>query len=419
MKSNRYKNWAVIVFALFGLGLAHAAPAQILQGQWVDDSQAAIEQHRKTDVTIIVLDERDRAVQGAKVQLVQQRHDFVLGLKLPSDRMPPKDCETLPVYRCFNAIAIDRYTDWSAPLQDAQETQAKRLTAWESAIRPMRTHFGPVVSADPARNNDRLSLLNPAELRDAVLERIDQATAFEPVPNDYDLYADLMQQDMMQRKLGQGMLHRMFDRANAKQPKANFGLRVRNAITLRRGRDLASTVQKLEVRQVQFDHITIEQTFTDPLQPNALNRMLDEYVAPMPVPVTLAAVEVGGATPVAAAINLETVLRLSFAQPRIAGLYLAGLVDGELLEKNAGLVDEDDKPTAAGDVLDQLFTKLWHSDESGRTDESGNVRTRVFTGWYTLTATLPDGTQITSEAYIPKAERAKMIVLQATAAEAK
>jgi len=411
--------WALSVLAVLCLAWGPPSDAQILQGQWVDQSQAAIDQQRKTDVTVIVLDRQDRAVQGAKVRLVQQRHDFVLGLTLPNDRMPPKQPRTLPVYRCFNAIAMDRYTDWSTSSPSDPKKTAARLNAWTDALDPIHKHFGPVVSADTARNHDRLSLLESAELRDAVLARIDLASVFDPVPDSYDLYADLLKQDMIERKLGQGMLPRMFDRAAARRPKASFGVRVRNAISLQSGRDFVSTIQKLEVRQVPFDHITIEQSFPGPIQPNALRRMLDEYAAPLPAPVILAGLEVGGPTPVAAAIKLETLLRLAFAQPNIHGIYFAGLVQDELIEDNAALFDRDGKPTAAGQVLDTLFTKLWHSEESGTSDERGNVQARVFTGWYRITATLPDGTQIESQAYIPKADRSKRIILQTTTAEAK
>ncbi len=405
--------------ALLWLMIALPVRAQILQGEWVDTSQAAIEKHRKTDVTVIVLDRQDRAVQGAKVRLVLERHDFVLGLTVPNGRMPPKKCRALPVYRCFNAIALDRYTDWSDNKEIGLQQQADRLSAWQTALEPRRTHFGRVISADPARNHDRLSLLGPTDLRDAVLARIDLASVFDPEPDDYDLYSDLLKQDMMERKLGQGMLPRMFSHAEAKRPKASLGLRVRDVISLQNGRALASTIQKLEVRQVPFDHITIEQKFRGPVQPNALRRMLDEYVSPLRVPVSLAALEVGGPTPVASAIKLETLLRLVFAQPRITGIYFAGLVDEDLIEENAGLLDDEGKPSAAGEVLDALFTKVWTSDKSGTTDERGNVQARVFAGWYAVTATLPDGTEVKSEAYIPASGRAKLVVLQATAAEDK
>ena len=407
---------AIILTALL---VAQPSGAQILQGEWVDAAQAAIEEHRKTDVTVIVLDREDRAVQGATVRLVLERHDFVLGLTAPNDRMPPKDCRSLPVYRCFNAIALDRYTDWADTREADPKQQAERLSAWHDALEPRRTQFGRVISADPARNHDRLSLLSPTDLRDAALARIDLASVFEPVADDYDLYADLVKQDMMERKLGQGMLPRMFSHAEAQRPKAGFGVRVRDVISLQNGRALANTIQRLEVRQIPFDHITIEQPFRGPVQPNALRRMLEEYVAPLPAPVTLAALEVGGPTPVASAIKLETVLRLAFAQPRITGIYFAGLVEEDLLEENAGLLDDEGTPTAAGEVLDALFTNVWTSDETGTTDERGNVQARVFTGWYAVTATLPDGTVIESEAYIPASERSKLMVLQATAAEKK
>ena len=185
--------------------------AQILQGPWVDESETAIDKHRKTEATVIVLDLEDRAIEGAKVEITQRRHDFVLGLTLPRTRMPPKSMSRLPVYRCVNAIALDRYTDWSVDSPDTIEANAKRLIAWQQAINPIRTSFGRVISADPARNHDRLSLLEPADLRDAVLARIDLAALFDPAPDDYDLVADLLNQDMVHRKLGRGMLHRMFD----------------------------------------------------------------------------------------------------------------------------------------------------------------------------------------------------------------
>lgn len=407
------------LLAILCLGFANHSEAQILQGQWVDQSQTAIEQHRKTDVTVIVLDQQDRAVQGATVRLVQQRHDFVLGLTLPTNRMPPKGCRALPVYRCFNAIAMDRYTDWSVSIEATPTQQADRLTAWTQALAPIRKDFGTVISADPARNHDRLSLLTAAELRDAVYARIDLANVFDPQADRFDLYSDALKQDMVERKLGHGMLPRMFDRADAQRPEASFGVRVSNAISLRLGRDFVGKMQAMQVRQVALDHITIEQQFAEPVQPNAMRRMLDEYIGPMNVPVTIAGLEVGGPTPVAAAIKLETLIRLMFAQPKIDGLYFAGLVEGEeeLLENHAALIDPNGQPTAAGEVLDSLFTQLWHSDTTDVSDERGNVASRVFTGWYKVVATLPDGTEIVSEAYVPKADRAKRIILQATAAE--
>jgi len=116
-------------------------------------------------------------------------------------------------------------------------------------------------------------------------------------------------------------------------------------------------------------------------------------------------------------MNMETVLRLAFAEPAISGVYLSGLAAEELIEPNAALIDAAGEPTAAGLALDGLFSKLWWSNETGVTDERGNVQSRVFTGWYTVKATLPNGKAIEAEVYIPKSDQPKFIVLQATAVE--
>ena len=393
--------------------------AQVLQGDWVDQSQAEIEKHRKTDVTVIVLDREDRAIQGATVRLVQQRHDFLIGLAVPPDQIPPVDFSSRPVYRCFNAIALDRLTDWASPVVKSDVSPGEVAALWQEAIDPIHIAFGRVVSADPASNTDKLSLLTATDLRDSVLARIDLAAGFEPTPDRYDLYADLLYQDMIERKLGTGMINRMFEQARAKRTDAKFGLRVRDAVALQRARDLALTLQKLEIRQITFDHLSIEQRFTGQVQPLPFGRMLEQTLQSVDVPVSFALLEIGGPTRIAAGLNMETFLRTVFAQPRIEGIYFAGLKAQQFIEANAELLDDLGQPTAAGLALDQMFTTYWRSDERAKTDERGNIDARVFTGWYTVTATLPDGQTITSQAYIPKSQRTKLIILQQTAAEEK
>lgn len=391
--------------------------AQVLQGQWVQECEEQINKHRKTGVTVIVLDRDDKAVEGVTVELTQLRHDFKIGLTLPADRLAPEKLNKLPVYRCFNAIALDRLTDWSLPTKPSEFTPDQIVASWRDAIKPIEVAYGRVISADTARNTDKLLLLTAEQLRDALFGRIDLAIGHKPTADRFDVYADLLYQDLVERKLGQGMLHRMFERAHAKRPEAKLSLRVRNAISLQRGRDLALTLQRLEARQVRFDSLTIEQRFTGQVQPRPLERMLNQHVASLNVPVTLAGIEVGGTSDVAAGLNMETLLRLTFAQPAIQGLYFSSVHHEQMVEDNAALIGKDGQPTTAGVTLDNLFQKVWRSDVKDQTDEVGNVHARVFTGWYRAQVTLPNGKTIWTDAYVPKSDRSKLIVLQQTAAE--
>lgn len=390
-----------------------------MHGPWVDDTEAEIDQHRKTRVTVIVLDRDDRAVHKAQVRFRQQRHDFVLGLTVSNHRLPPEGSADAPVYRCFNAVALDRHTGWARPRSTDPNDEREALKLWLDAIDPVTTSYGGVISADPARNSDKLTLLNATDLHDAVLARVDMAVGYEPTPGRLDLYTDLIYQDLIERKLGNGMIHRVFERARARNPEAKLALRVRDGVSLQHGRELHKAIQRFEIQQVPFDGVTIEQRFRGQVQPIPINRMLNEYVAKLPVPVTLAGLEVGGPSAVAAGLNLETVLRLAFAQPNIEGIYLSGLYQDELIEEHAALLDKDGQPTPAGEALDAMFNTHWRTDLMETTDERGNAQARVFTGWYRIEAVLPDGRVIQAEAYVPKSDRTKLIVLQATSAEAK
>jgi len=403
---------------LFSIALAtNPAAGQVQQGPWVDDNEQEVDRARKTNVAVIVLDQKNRAIQGAQVQLEQQRHDFVIGLTLPVNQQVPQSPDQKPVYRIFNALSFERYTDWASMADGIDAKQEKLIKDWVDAVKPISTNYGRVVSDDPAHNLDQLSLYNPLQLRDAVLARIENACRFTPAPDTYDLYADIIGQDMIERKIGRGLVHRMFEMARAKSPHAKLNLRIYDAISLQRGRDLIDLMQRMEVLQIPFDGVTLEQRFGGQVQPIPLNRMLRDYVEKVPVPVTITGLEVGGPSEVAAGLNIETVIRLLFAQPNVAGIYFSGLTPAHTLEENGELLNRNGEPSAAGSTLDALFSNHWHSSVTGTTDERGNIQARVFTGWYKVDATLPSGATMTVDAYIPRSDRTKLIVLQTTAAE--
>ena len=128
---------------------------------------------------------------------------------------------------------------------------------------------------------------------------------------------------------------------------------------------------------------------------------------------TIAGLDCGGGSPAAAAFNLEIVMRLFFATPAVRGVYFAGLYGPAMEEPASALLEEDGTPTPCGAVLDALFRELWWTDHAALTDESGSASQRVYTGWYRVTATLPDGRVLETEAYLPKSEDTRYIVLQA------
>jgi len=400
------------------LCVGSAAQGQVLVGEWVDESQRAIEEHRKTEVTVIVLDENDRAIRGAQVRVEQVRHDFVLGLTIPGEAGPPDGLDDAQLWRCFNAVALDRLTRWVAMSQDDRASAARSAQAdrWIEAIDPVGVSFGPVFSADPAHNPDALGTLEPDGRSAALMQRMVASVESQPHPAMiYDLYADALGHRMVEDRLGFGFLNRCYDSAHALARDAQFNLRVRNGMHLQRSRELYQRVQALQLRQVKIDGITIDQQFTGTISAPQMRRTLDDRIHALSDSITVANLEVGGPSIASAAFNLETVLRLLFAEPSIKGIYFAGLYEEELNDPVAALIDSEGELTSAGTVVDGLFRELWWSDEQLVSDDLGNAKARVFTGWYRITATLPDGSELESEVYLPQADEPRIVVLQQTA----
>ncbi len=395
-------------------GVLHpSAVAQVLHGEWVDRSQEAIEDHRRTPVKVVVLDENDRAVRGAQVRIEQTRHDFVLGFAVVQPQPPEGDAAERPVWCCFNAVALDRLTAlrFAAAFDPAEADTAARQ--WGGWLSPIQISYGPVLSADAARLPDAVVQMDAASFAGFVDERLGIALRSDRAVDRFDLYADALSHRLPEDRLGDGLLNRLYDTAGARRPGATLGLRVSDVLSQNRARDLRQRLQALDIRQVPIDEVTIEQAFVGTVNPVGLERILRDQIATLGLPVTIANLDVGGGSSAAAAINLEAVLRLAYATPNIRGVYLAGLYGHEFEEPTSALIDDAGEPTACGDLVEAMFRGLWWTDVTRTADDLGNVVERVYTGWYRITATLPDGRTLTTEVYLPKSDETPYVVLQA------
>lgn len=406
---------AGLVVGLLSMHPATTARAQMLRGEWVDQAERSIDQHRKSNLEVIVLDRQDRAVANARVRITQTRHAFELGLTVPAQGDPPASARQQPLYRCFNALALDQVTRWVSPNRHWPKPARDHIDRWAQAFDPIQMSFGTVIASDPAVNFDGLAKLETAVVAELLRQRVDAALELDPRIGRYDLYRDTTGPADLREEIGFGLIHRLFDQAHAIDHDAGRSIRLVNGLDTLSSRQIVQRARSYQLRLVPLSGITIEQHFTGQVLAPALSRTLRDRVGALPVPVTLADLEVGGDSQVAAAINLETVLRLLFAQPNIEAVYLAGLTETQTLESHAALINEDGSLTASGQLIDDLFGKHWWSEVEGETDGRGNLQTRVFKGWYEIEAVLPDGTVLRSRAYVDVAEGEKhTVVLQQT-----
>lgn len=398
--------------ALFGLLIVASARGQVMQGDWVDASQKAIDKHRKTPLRVIVLDRDGRPAGLPTVRIEQKRHAFVWGV--PIGALPPAASgkRDAAVWRCFSGVSLEAMTGYGedSPTGGVQ-VDAVRRAANQAMDEGYGVRWGAVLSADAGRWPAQVAKLGDKELAEALSRRVHGAMTSARGVRVFDFYADSLDHREVESRLGDAGLRRLFEQAKATSPDVSLSLHFRESLEGERLRDMIRRVVAMQEVFVPVDGLSIDAKFRGTVLQPTLTRSLD-WLSGMKLPIALVGVEVGGPTPAAAALNMETVLRLFFADPAFQGFWFAGATAEQCTDASAALIDTDGKPTPAGEILDKFVHGLWRTDVTIKGDELGNARVRVFAGKYNISAVLADGTTAETTAWLPANQPERIVVLQ-------
>ncbi len=405
------------VFLLF----CFSAEAQLLQADWIDENNRRIADARQTAVRVIVLDEKGVAQAGVPVQIQQISRDLPIGFTIGRDGFEGLDLDQ-PVWRVFNAVALDRVTRWAItqPTPDVREDLTPAM--WivdEAQRRGMTVRWGGIVSADPAQNPDWL-----LGLTDRLLEQLldlhvaEVLEDFGPRVGQFDIYTDNLSHRFIEDRLGHAMVRRLYERSKAIAPHAAMCMRFNDSLTGQRLPAMVRAVTAMREDFIPADLIAIEQRIEGKVNRTPLRRAL-EWIGRLGMGVVLVDLEVGGGSDAAAAVNLETLFRVVMADPNVQGVWMGPIHAGDVTDPAAALLDADGRPTALGELFDRLFTELWRTDELLKTDELGNAQTPVFAGAHQITALLPDGRAIETTVWVPRDDEVRVIILQPLAPAAR
>lgn len=421
---------------------AGGASGQMLQGEWVAATEAAIREHRTVPVRIIVMDAAGQPRPLQPVSIRMRRHAFAFGAALTpgelttnagvppasdaSERAATEGAEAspvvelgpdrfdLPVWRALSAVSLERAGRW--PVVEARRGDCD-LTALEGLIaaaeaRGLTPRFGELVSADPAGMPAWAAPLRGQSLMDAVDTHVRQMLErFGRRSGEFDLLTSMLTFDVIGDRLGSAGLRRLFEQARATQPTARIGVRFDDSLSGDRLRAMMRRIDELGRLFLPFDHIALDARIDGTVIAPQFARTLD-WIAELNKPVVITGLHVSGRTPAAAAVNLETVLRILFAHRAVHGIYFPGLGPQCFDQPHAALLDAEGKPTANGQVFDGLVRRLWWDDLELRTDELGSLEVRLFAGTHEIIARLGDGREVRAVAALRPGEEGRVIALQ-------
>jgi GH35 family endo-1,4-beta-xylanase len=407
--------WWIVLLAC---GVAVSAEAQMLDAPWVARADQRMVQSRQADVRVIVLGRDDKPVSGATVRFRMVQHAFPFGVRLnPAEfrdgAQPPAARDAMPVWRCFNAASLDLATAWvvTQPHQGQWDFLViDDMISWADG-RGMRLRWGALTSADPGRVPQWLLRLHGADMEAALRDHVRTVMVrFGHRVDQFDVHTDQFDHNLVSARLGQTMVRRLHEYAKASAPDAATCLRFEDGLSGERLNTMVQQVTTMRQDFVPFDLVAVDQRFGGMIVQGPLQRGL-ESLGNLGVGVVVTNLEVGGPTPAAAAINLETVLRTLMAERAVRGIWFAGVRGDEFADPNAALLDDEGNPTPAGQVLDGLVRQRWWTDVEAQADELGNVRLHVFAGVYHLSAQTPSGLAETT-VYLPVADEQRVVLLR-------
>ncbi|MCE9590253.1 MAG: endo-1,4-beta-xylanase [Planctomycetes bacterium] len=410
-QTHRHPKWSAMMLALLASVLvASRAQGQILSGEWVKESDRNIEENHKTRLRVLVLNAQGRPAALTMVKVTQLTHAFTWGIDAPA--VP--EARPLPVvWRCFNAVSLDPAGTLSCtrPTAEPMDTTAIDRTL-ASFPEDWTVRWGGVVSGDWTDAPEWIARLKGDELDTALS---DHTTAllrrYAGRADGFDVYTHVRESGFIESRLGEGAIRSLFERAKAARPTATIGIRFDDVFEGPRLPGMIQRVRTLREAFVPFDSIAVSGRFGGTLVQATLREAV-EWIGRLDMPVTVSGLEVGGASPAAAALNLEMVLRTFFAAPSIHAIYFTGVTRQQVTDPSAAFLDDAGQPTPTGELLDRMLHTLWWTDTELRTDAMGNARAKVFAGRYRITAMFGDGSASSVDVWLPVSGGERTVVIE-------
>ena len=398
---------AVLVWVL--VFTAYAA-AQGVQADAALDARIRV--HRQTELKLIVLDHADGGAQGATIDIEQEAHAFRVGFRLPADGPPLPagfDAEA-PGWRAFNAVSLARRTGWR-DLQPAGpgDFAGRRVRAalTEAAREGLAARWGPLVPdsvvdlpewAVPLRGDDLRRVL--AAYLDRVVGIYGQAVTGIDLPGQP---AD--------GRLGFGLVRLLQQQADALAPGTPLNLTFGAGLV---GPEASPARRAAESAAQQFvgHHGLTLGARLGPAAADVLDPALARWRG-LSRPAVIEPLAVAEDPALGSGENLRQVLRLLFAEPWVAGIYFGDTAAATAGDPAAALFDDFGSPTAAGAVLDELFTQTWWTRAQVSAGPRGRASVRVFYGRHRVSVTLPDGSRFSTVLWVgPDDAGPRTVVLQ-------
>ncbi|MBC8010705.1 MAG: endo-1,4-beta-xylanase, partial [Burkholderiales bacterium] len=389
---------------------------------WRRDAFARIEQIRKGDLAVHVLDAAGRPVPTAAVTVEMQQHHFEFGTAAPFSLLMGNGPDSEPyrkaLFSIFNAVGPEndlKWPFWAGDRDEHGEHRERTLAAlrWlkERDI-PVRGHVlvWPGQKRLPKAINARIGTPAQSEIPALITEHIrDITTATAGLVSEWDVLNEPFSHHELMDLFGREIMADWFKAARQHlgpgvplyfNDWGNHDL-VGDPIHLRHFID---TARFILANGGPIDGLGLQAHIGGtPPAPATLLATLDLYQKELGLPVRVTEFDFTTDDPQLHAAYTRDFLIAYFSHPSTAGIQFWGFWEKSHWRPQAALFDANWKETPAGTATRVLLRETWWTRAAGDTDAAGRYAARGFYGRYKVRATLGNRVVETEVRHLPGA----------------
>ncbi len=387
---------------------------------WRLPAEQSIDQLRKANLIVKVLNPSGQAVSGAEVRFEMTQHAYKFGSAVVSNKFnggsavnatyEQKMLDLDGKGHGFNEIVFENDLKWNAWEQHWFSSQAELASdmAWlKSKDISVRGHnlVWPAWSYSPT---DITASQTPDYIKGRIRNHLNSILNYPGVGKecaDWDVLNEITTNNEFANKFagtpgyttGRELYTQVYKQADSLLP--NSKLYINDYIAIEQG-DGANgitlwkqRIDELLAQGAPIDGIGFQGHFSaSPTGIPRVKEILDDFWNKYHLEAKVTEYDIGKlASADLQAKYMRDILTITFAHPSMKGFIMWGFWDGAHWLGNSPIYNQDWTVKASGAAfIDQVFTKWW-TDTKVTTSSLGEATTRGFKGKYRITVKLPDG----------------------------
>ncbi|WP_020575093.1 endo-1,4-beta-xylanase [Actinopolymorpha alba] len=373
---------------------------------WRADANDRIDQYRKGDLRVNVVDTTGRPVPDAAVNVKMLEHAFNFGSAASAQTLASDSADArthrAKISTDVNQVTFGNDLKWNYWENEAHRTQYTLPGLDWLRSKDMYVHGHTLVWGSWGLMPPDVRQLadDPAALRARIDGHItDEVSALNGRVDAWDVVNEPYSEHNVTDILGQDEIARWFQLARAADPDAHlflneYDILEKNGWTKRKQDYFYNLVSSLLAKGAPIDALGIQGHFTDlqPTPPADLLPILDRF-ASLGLPIEITEFDIVGRSTTWIDEQLQAdytrdFLTLAFSHPKVDAVSTFGIWEPNIWHPKAAFYRPDWSIKPNGQAWRDLIYRQWWTNAQGTTNASGTYTTRGFLGDYLLTVTV-------------------------------